>query len=425
MFRYLLIVLTAFMYFFPARIEGLPGSLNTRVCLSLFGAFYLFFNKGGVSRLRIQWKGFKPYVFYVILILVISLLTSFQNGVFEKQFLIYPINWFITVLSCYCLFLVILKTSGKIVTTETLIDVYTGVIVLECLLSVLSFYFPAFNSWYYSIVALDSHEQEFIFSVIDSDNKNRFAGVGVTFFGAGVAFSLCLFLVCVRFLSKTSISQKILYVISFIFIVFVGSAISRTTQVGGIIGIAYILIMQIKENRKRLFSLKTLSISVVVISLFLLAINLYFKYIENDVLLETVFRHAFEGFYNLFEEGRFHTHSSDESIDNYMWPDTLASWMLGDGRLNDPSTIYYKAIDVGWCRLVFYFGIIGSLVYVMSQGWLFKKMRIQKYAKYCVFVLFCLYLSKGLVDLMAYVMPFVLLNLINYRQVITKKDQLQ
>lgn len=53
----------------------------------------------------------------------------------------------------------------------------------------------------------------------------------------------------------------------------------------------------------------------------------------------------------------------------WVWPDNLATWLIGDGYFNSPATNpyyigplfegYYMGTDIGYCRFVFYFGLIG------------------------------------------------------------------
>lgn len=54
----------------------------------------------------------------------------------------------------------------------------------------------------------------------------------------------------------------------------------------------------------------------------------------------------------------------------WIWPDNPMTWLIGDGYFNNPinsnpyyigpaSTNYYMGTDVGYCRFIFYFGLIG------------------------------------------------------------------
>ena len=83
-------------------------------------------------------------------------------------------------------------------------------------------------------------------------------------------------------------------------------------------------------------------------------------------------RFGFEGFFNLVEEGSWSTDSTSKLETMYVWPDNLKTWIVGDGyfenQRNDPNYIgnatvrgYYMGTDVGYCRYIFYFGIIGLI----------------------------------------------------------------
>jgi len=50
-------------------------------------------------------------------------------------------------------------------------------------------------------------------------------------------------------------------------------------------------------------------------------------------------------------------------------PNNIKTLILGDGYYQNPrdSTLYYMNTDVGYLRLIFYFGLIGTLAYFVYQ----------------------------------------------------------
>ncbi|MGN1215381.1 MAG: hypothetical protein ACI4TJ_03950, partial [Candidatus Cryptobacteroides sp.] len=87
------------------------------------------------------------------------------------------------------------------------------------------------------------------------------------------------------------------------------------------------------------------------------------------------FHFAFEGFFSLFENGRWEVHSNEILKSMVVFPDDLKTWLIGNGYFEnpywkDPYYIgpvfhgYYMQTDIGYCRFIFYFGIFGLLAFI-------------------------------------------------------------
>ena len=80
-------------------------------------------------------------------------------------------------------------------------------------------------------------------------------------------------------------------------------------------------------------------------------------------------RFGFEGFFSLIEKGRWETRSTDILNEMVIWPESLKTWVIGDGFFNSPQDIpnrfgqtyagYYMRTDIGYLRYIYYFGCIG------------------------------------------------------------------
>lgn len=68
----------------------------------------------------------------------------------------------------------------------------------------------------------------------------------------------------------------------------------------------------------------------------------------------------------------------------YVFPETLKTWIIGDGYFLNPSDIdsyytgkiyggYYMGTDVGYLRFIFYFGLIGLIAFSI---FIYKTYRI-------------------------------------------------
>ena len=88
------------------------------------------------------------------------------------------------------------------------------------------------------------------------------------------------------------------------------------------------------------------------------------------------FRFAFEGFFNWVETGSWRTNSTDTLKEMYLFPENIKTWVIGDGYFADPTktdpyyigislSAFYKGVDVGYLRFIYYFGIIGLVVFIL------------------------------------------------------------
>ncbi|MNR35976.1 hypothetical protein D3C85_1538570 [compost metagenome] len=59
----------------------------------------------------------------------------------------------------------------------------------------------------------------------------------------------------------------------------------------------------------------------------------------------------------------------------YVFPDNLSTWLFGDGRMMMSDGSYYMGSDVGYIRLLFYFGMIGTFIYFLTQLFYYQKLK--------------------------------------------------
>ena len=86
---------------------------------------------------------------------------------------------------------------------------------------------------------------------------------------------------------------------------------------------------------------------------------------------EELINWAFELFINLGESGELESSSTNQLKDMYIFPDNISTWLLGDGKSIDGNGFYMNT-DVGYIRSIFYWGIIGSIVYYSIQYYMYR-----------------------------------------------------
>jgi hypothetical protein len=193
---------------------------------------------------------------------------------------------------------------------------------------------------------------------------------------------------------------------------------SRTTIIGGVLGL---IIFIIPVNKKAIFKItrKTnfFSISVLFVSMMLiLLINFLPK--EIRIQLEKSINYGFEYFVMYSKTGRLGTASSDATLKSIVLPKTFKTYVIGDGYFADPvnpETAYYMRVDTGYLRLLYYFGLLGALVYLFIELipiCYFVKIG-QSYIGKHFFVVLLVYLLilnvKGLPNIFQYTMLFCFL----------------
>ena len=209
---------------------------------------------------------------------------------------------------------------------------------------------------------------------------DRLFGIGCSYDPGGIR--LATILVIMGYLLQGVMERfnafgKILYIGAFICIVIFGNMISRTTSVGFIIAIVYIIIQsglwRMSIVQKYVNTLKWLSVVFVVSTAVVI-----FSYQQYDRFREN-FRFGFEGFVSLAETGEWNVKSNETLITMYRFPESLHTWLIGDGYIdstdNNPYYIgerykgYYMSTDVGYLRFVYYGGLFMLLSFLSFIGW--------------------------------------------------------
>lgn len=135
----------------------------------------------------------------------------------------------------------------------------------------------------------------------------------------------------------------------------------------GFVGAAFgMLLFFLNANKGICY--KFLVVCRILIAILLVCSLFYFCFpVLTTHLIENVFPFAFEPFYKLFYNDEFSTGSTDKLQE--MWKVTISPWeiLLGTGNFTEPSGLYYKHIDIGIMRNLFYWGIVGYCIMIVYQ----------------------------------------------------------
>ena len=350
-----MVLLTGLMmsfYFHPTELRVLPG-YNTKIMLAIFGVAILVFNiirtkdyslsKGLLYSFMIA--GAFSFVNYISLIINESDDYSYAN---------YPISALTWIMGAYGAINFIRWTHSK-VTIELVVRYLAGGAAFHGILSQLIDRNDSIRNFVTSIFYISDSMEE----------MNRLYSFGVGLDPAGVRFAVILIMIAgVLTLSKVvkkSIGLMIFYFLCFAIISVLGNIISRTTTVGMGLGL---FVFAISTGLYK-FVIKVSRIKIMRVFGIMLAIGIpiVVYYYNVNPSFQNQIEYGFEGFFSLFESGEFQTSSTDELSTMWVWPQDTQTWLIGSGLFLSKSSDFTYFSDIGYCRFIFYSGLIGITVF--------------------------------------------------------------
>ena len=382
MLRFLSIILVGLitsLYFFPFVPSLLPMA-NTKMVMALLGLIVLGLKLAKGQRAEIS-KDFFLLSLFAIGVSLAGLIAVILNGTQDYAYASYIMSMWVWLGGAYFVINCFKWVHGK-VSVKHLSHYLIGVCVAQCLLAYTMEQYAPLKNLVDSLVISEG----FMGKV-----EGRMYGLGAALDVAGMRFAAILLIIgylCVGFKEKVAPRLQWIYVIAFCLITLIGNMIARTTTVGAAMAILFIFCVSVfyKNDNVKLFWSK-LSITLLIFIPFII-----YLYKTNHIVQEN-FRFAFEGFYSLFEEGEWQTTSNDRLMNMYVWPDNLKTWIIGDGYFKNPfvtnpfyigrgaGTAFYMHTDVGYCRFLFYFGLIGLIAFVL-YFWKVASVCLSRFSRY-------------------------------------------
>ncbi|GGE23842.1 O-antigen polymerase [Sphingobacterium cellulitidis] len=245
----------------------------------------------------------------------------------------------------------------------------------------------------------------------------RLMGVGNAFFNGVIKYGICLIILTFLKYIPSSIFHKkpLLFLSVFVFIVLVGIMTGRTFFIAVLISICILCYFEFKRIDKLI--IKALFIPIVIALIIAPFYFLFSNYVDTNRLDNTL-NFVLEFYYNYEATGQFSTNSSSGTLSMYVWPEELSTWIIGDGRFINPDGSYYMHTDVGYLRLIYYFGLVGTFVvfFIQFQIILFISKNVKNTKiSYCLFFIFIWILIlnlKGIAYFFAFEILFLVASLI-------------
>ena len=359
------IILVSF-YFFPIEFLAFPG-VNTKMVLAVFGLVVLG-KRLALKRNAGVDKDFFILSLWAIAISLISLLSMTVNNTPDASFLTYFISMWVWMGGAYAV-IRWLNVAYGYVNVRLICNCLIAVCVMQCLIAWVKEMYPPLQELVDHILGGEAF--------MGNTKGHRLSGIGASLDVAGLRFSAVVVMIgCI--LSRTqkmSHIQIVGYIASFLIIAIIGNMMSRTTTLGVCIALAYLIYSSCFEEKNRKLWLWFGCILCVLLPVFVYLYNTDDNFYEN-------IRFGFEGFFSLWETGKWETNSNDILLNHMLvFPDNWKTWIIGDGYAANPAdkTLsffdpyytgpiyhgYYKGTDIGYLRYIFYFGIIGTMTFVL------------------------------------------------------------
>lgn len=354
-------------YFFPFEFSFLPG-INTKMAMAGVGLILLCFNLAINRDARVD-KGFFIISLWALAVSLMSFCSATINGTSDYAFASYVVSMWVWLGGAYCA-VSIIRYVHNYVDCKIVCHYLIGICLLQCVLACFISASHGFSAFVDTFLAGEAY----MGANIDTDE--RMHGIGAALDPAGIRFAAVL--VMIAFLSAQSniskYSTMIYYILSFVVIFVVGNMIARTTTLGGVLSIIYWIISFVFINNRNKHTseifIRTFTwILLLIVPLVALLYNKSLLFYDN-------FRFGFEGFVSLIETGEWNMSSSDILLDHMIvFPDNMSTWIIGDGYAGDFALDpyyqgemyhgFYMGTDIGYLRFIFYFGLLGTLVFIL------------------------------------------------------------
>ena len=364
----ILTVLLASLYFFPLNLSFLPADLNSKKLMAAIGLVIFIIENVRNRSLRMNRDVF-ICIFLACLVSLAGVFSVAYNNTSDMTYASYIMSMLVWLGAAYLVVCVIRLVEDR-ADVKVLGQYLVSVCVFQCVSALLIDTIPAFKSWTLGWM------MGFGFTGIDSEASRMFGmgaflDVGGTRFAAGLVVLAALIKEAVKNVERVKIY---FYLLAFAFILIVGSMIGRTTVIGAFLALFYWLVTSdLFRFRPEDHHTIVRWLAPVILFVVIAAMSLY----ESDPYYRKNIHFAFENFFSLAETGSLtSTASTSRLLDMFVWPDNMKTWLIGDGYFNGPGsdpnflgsaamTDFYMWTDVGYCRFIFYFGLVGLGLFML------------------------------------------------------------
>ena len=389
-YQNILIIFCFFVYFFPFKAYG----FDPRLLVFLF--FFIYMIKDGLLLNRKVKCRYIKTLFYPVLMSLFTVLSSVVNTITENTFIIFPFQVIYLLLLSYCIYY-ITKRFCKVISFYVITRYFLMTLVVQSVIAIVMFVNQPICLFLFDLQGIDLTSR-----VIKMYFGVRLIGLGCFYFGAGAIYGLGLIAIMPFMLKAKNKQQLIKLILLYVYIFIVGIFFARTAMIGCVFSIVYLIFcILIPKMCNKVF----LVFRQFIIYLTVFGIALVFIYTSSPKLQEDYGDIIDFGFEAFIENGELSTASSDGLTEYHLsiWPQNQKTYYIGDMRWTKGDS-YYGDSDVGYVRLLFYFGVPGVILFLLYQysivrisGLIFKE-RILSFFFFTVFFYALILLIKGYID---------------------------
>lgn len=397
----------AFFYVYSVQFMGSPFGLGTRVWLGVIGFLCLAYQVLiHVRRKKID-SHMRSAGLLILMLALLSMVTVVINFTSDLAFITYAPSMFTVACASFAVALIVRRAYVADPGAGAK-KIFIAIVVVQLGIALLMFLLPDFGELLNNIQVTSDFEQNILLEV----GEFRLSGFGGRFFGAGIVNCYALILIA-SLVRSVALSRASIFYLStaFIFITSFGMMMSRTTMIGTALAILFLFLPFPEKkclNHRFLGQRSFFCLSLVIAPILLIIIAMVLA--PNQVAaIEPAIHFGFELFINYFNNEQVESSSTNQLLDMYTQNFNLPL-VIGDGYYLNPtnSSEYYKSVDVGYIRLIYYFGLPGLVTYLIFQ---YQTIRMsaanlgrkegRKFTAICVMLVLLLNL-KGFADIFLY-----------------------
>lgn len=401
----LILIIVLFLIICKPEFVFIPFGVNR--FFGVLGLFVFFADAKAKHKIIDSSRAsLKKIIKPLIPVVVLSFVSLALNGTSDIYFPKYTLSIILGFFAAYFWAYLLYKFYSE-VDINTICNYYTTVVVLFVAIAFICFLQP---SVYDTLVSYERIDEIALISM-ERTEGTRLIGIGANFFAAAVINGTLLILLAAYIVSYNhSTKHMVVLIVSYALITVLGMMMARTTLFGALLGFVIILINIISSTRK--FFKITGSLLIILILLFIM-LDTFGMYSSDK--MDTLTSFSFEMFENKQQNGGIFETSSMHSLYR-MWktiPSDIKTWIIGDGLWEDHG-FYYKNVDLGYLRNLWYFGLLGSFFIYRFYYKTIKTIFIEKaifnsnhrLVAYALIMFVVVINAKGPGDLFFCIIPF-------------------
>ena len=388
----ILVVYCFFVYLFPFKVYGLdPRWL-------VFVVYFIIHPKLCLNFFAVKHKIIKV-IKYPVLMALLSIFGMIINGSCDFTFVYFPIQIIYLLLLSFCILQITRRYYIKL-DYYIVSKYYILCLIIQSIIALVMFVNEPVRDLIFDLQGFELNDR-----VIRMFLGVRLLGLGCFYFGGGILYGLGLILLIPFMFKSRNKSYLLKLILIYLYLFAVGCFFARTCMIGFAVS-ALLIASCLFKSKLRHQAFTIIKQSLIWTSL--ITISLVSIYISSPRLQEDygkIIDFGFEAFINLSENGELSTKSSDGLQEEHLkiLPDDIKTYLIGDTRWMDGEH-YYKGSDVGYIRLLFFFGIGGIVLFLLYQYSVFSTLSsiyvtpVLNRSFYLIFFYAVVLLIKGYAD---------------------------